>query len=52
MFGKFDIIWPELGVAAPRAPVGGRGPRPAQKFGPGPYFVGQLLTRNQVSQKN
>ena len=45
MFGKFDISWPKLGVAAPRARVGGRGPQPAQKFGPGPHFVGQLLSQ-------
>ena len=34
-----------MGVAAPRAPIGGWGPGPPQKFG-------QLLSRNQVSQKN
>ena len=40
-----------MGVAVPRAPVGTRSPEPPQKFGHGPLFVGQLLSRNQVSQK-
>ena len=41
-----------MGVAAPRAPIGGWGPGPPQKFGHRSLFVGQLLSRNQVSQKN
>ena len=41
-----------MGVAAPRAPFGGWGPGPPQKFGHWSKFVGQLLSRNQVSQKN
>ena len=41
-----------MGVAVPRASVGTRSPEPPQKFGHGPLFVGQLLSRNQVSQKN
>ena len=41
-----------MGVAVPRAPVGTRSPKPPQKFGHGPLFVGQLLSRNQVPQKN
>ena len=41
-----------MGVAAPRAPFGGRGPGPPQKFGHRSKFVSQLLSRNQVSQKN
>ena len=41
-----------MGVAAPRAPFGGWDPGPPQKFGHWSYFVGQLLSRNQVSQKN
>ena len=39
-----------MGVAVPRAPVVTRSPEPPQKFGHGPKFVGQLLSRNQVSQ--
>ena len=35
-----------MGVAVPRAPVGTRSPEPPQKF------VGQLLSRIQVSQNN
>ena len=34
-----------MGVAAPRALIGGSAPRPPQKFG-----LGQLLSRKQVSQ--
>ena len=41
-----------MGVAVPRAPVVTRSPEPPQKFGHGPLFVGQLLSRNQVSQNN
>ena len=41
-----------MGVAVPRAPVVSRSPEPPQKFGHGPLFVGQLLSRNQVSQNN
>ena len=41
-----------MGVAVPRAPVGTQSREPPQKFGHGPLFVGQLLSRNQVSQKN
>ena len=40
-----------MGVAVPLAPVGTRSPELPQKFGHGPWFVGQLLFRNQVSQK-
>ena len=40
-----------MGVAIPRAPVGTRSPGPPQKFGHRPLFVGQLLSRKQVSQK-
>ena len=35
----------------PRAPVGTRSPETPQNFGHGPRFVGQLLSRNKVSQK-
>ena len=41
-----------MGVAVPRAPVVNRSPEPPQKFGNGPYFVGQMLSRNQVLQNN
>ena len=41
-----------MGVAVPRAPVVTRSPEPPQKFGHGPLFVGQLLSRHQVSQNN
>ena len=41
-----------MGVAAPQEPFGGWGPEPPQKFGHWSLFVGQLLSRNQVSQKN
>ena len=40
-----------MSVAVPQAPVGTRSPEAPQKFGHGPYFVGQLLSRNQVLQK-
>ena len=39
-------------MAVPRTPVGTRGPEPPQKFHYGPKFVGQMLSRNQVSQQN
>ena len=38
-----------MGVAVLRAPVGTRSPKLPQKFGHGPKFVGQLLSRNQVT---
>ena len=41
-----------MSVAGPRAAVGTRSPEPPQKFGHGPFFIGQLLSENQVSQKN
>ena len=41
-----------MGVAVPREPVGTRSPVPLQKFGHGLLFVGQLLSRNRVSQTN
>ena len=34
-----------MGVAAPRAPVGGWGPGPPQKFRHRSLFVGRLLSR-------
>ena len=40
-----------MGVAVPRALISGWGPGRPQKFGHGPLFVGQLLSRKQVSQK-
>ena len=41
-----------MGVVVPQASVGtGRSPEPPQKFGHGDLFVGQLLSRNQVTQK-
>ena len=39
-----------MDMAAPRELLGGRGPGPPQKFGNMSYFVGQLLSRKQVSQ--
>ena len=41
-----------MGVAIPRAPVSIRSPEPPQKFGHRPQYVGQLLSPNQISQKN
>ena len=41
-----------IGVAVPRALVGGWGPGPPQNFGHGSKFVGKLLSRAQVSQNN
>ena len=41
-----------MGVAVPRASVGTRSPGPPQKFGHRPLFVDQLLSPNQISQKN
>ena len=41
-----------MGVAVSQALVGSWGPGSPQKFGHGSYFVGQLLFRKQVSQKN
>ena len=41
-----------MGVAVPRAPMVTQSSEPPQKFGHGPKFVGQLLSRNQVSQNN
>ena len=34
-----------MGEAVPRAPVGGWGPGPPQKFSHGSWFVGQQLSR-------
>ena len=41
-----------MGVAAPRALVGGWGSRPPKKFGHESQFTVQLLSRKQVSQIN
>ena len=38
-----------MGVAVPRALVGSWGPGSPQKFGNWSKFVGQLLSRKQVS---
>ena len=40
-----------MDVAVPRVLVGSWGPGPPHKFGHGSYFVSQLLSQKQVSQK-
>ena len=55
MFRLYGIIEPKIGpnmsVTALLAPVGTSSSGPPQKFGHGPSSVGQLLSRNQVSQQ-
>ena len=48
IFGQFRILGPTISVAAPCGSVGCCGPRPHQLFCPGPLFVGQRLSLNQV----
>ena len=41
-----------MGVDATQVLVCARRPRPPQKFGQGPLFLAQLLSRNHVLHKN
>ena len=45
------IIHHLMDMAALRAPLGARGPRPPEKFGNGSYIIGQLLRQDKVLQQ-
>ena len=50
-FGKIEPKLTKYGRGCPVDTGVHPGPEPPQKFGYGPKFVGQLLSRNQVSCK-
>ena len=49
LFGKIEPKIDQIRAWLSRST---RSPEPPQKFSYGPYFAGQLLSRNQFSQKN